>query len=703
VRRRRKQISRHLAVLQQLATLDSSDKGRTFQTICTLAARSLDVEQVGIWLFSADRRRLRAETVYHFAEDRHDSGFEISADEYPRFFRALDERGTIATRVTADDPRTSELADSYLVPQGITSSLDVPIYEGGHSTGVLCVEHKGPARTWTLQEQEFAHTLADAVALAIEAGQRRRAEAALRESEERYTLAVAGARDGLWDWDLGKDRLFYSARWKSMLGHGELEIGDQPQEWFSRVHEGALARLRDGIRAHLDGQTPDFELEYRMRHKDGSWRWMLSRGLAVRDAGGRATRMAGSQTDITDRKRAEEERERLYREALGADRRKDEFLAVVSHELRTPLTSILGWAGMLKTGKLNAPTTLRALDSIERNAKAQSRLIDDLLDISRIITGKVRLDARPVNVGGLLEGAVDSVRVAANAKSIELVATLDARVVSVPGDPDRLQQVLWNLVSNAIKFTPAGGRVEVRLELAAGEALISVSDSGCGIPLEFLPYVFDRFRQAESPTTRSHGGLGLGLSIVRHLVELHGGTVSAHSEGAGQGSRFAVRLPLAPPPLPAGARPPARAGDVALAHPALALGGLNVLLVEDEPDTRELLATALEYHGAEVVAADSAAAAIRSLKSVWPHVLISDIAMPEEDGLNLIRKIRSLEALFGKQALPAIALTAHAGATDKKTILSAGFREHIAKPVEPLVLAIAVARLVGRAWTPVES
>ncbi len=699
MRRRKNQISRHLASLQKLATLEGSDREGAFAAICKIGARALDVEQVGIWMFSPDRRTLRAETIYHFAEDRLDGGIELSAQHYPRYFQALHEERCIAANDVCGDPRTSEFNDDYLVPQGITSMIDVPVYADGRLAGVVCIEHKGPLRAWSSQDEEVATSLADAVALAIETRQRRRAEAALRESEERYALAVAGARDGLWDWDLAKDRVFYSARWKVMLGFGEVEIGDQPREWFSRVHPEALEPLRARIAAHLDGRTPDFEFEYRMRNKEGNFRWVLSRGLAVRDRDGRATRMAGSQTDITDRRRADDERERLYREALAADRRKDEFLAIVSHELRTPLTSILGWAGMLKTGKLNSSTTLRALDSIERNAKAQSRLIDDLLDISRIITGKVRLDARPVNVGGLLEAAVDAARVAASAKGIEMSITLDARVVSVPGDPDRLQQVLWNLVSNAIKFTPTGGHVEVRLEQLASEAVITVTDSGCGIPLEFLPHVFDRFRQAENPTTRMHGGLGLGLSIVRHLVELHGGTVTAHSEGTQRGSRFQVRLPLAPAVV-VGAQPARRVGDVLVPVPALALGGLNVLLVEDEPDTRELLATALEHHGADVVAADSSAAALRSLKSVWPHVLISDIAMPEEDGLNLIRKIRSLEQLFGKQALPAIALTAHAGARDRKTILSAGFREHIAKPVEPIVLATAVARLVGRAWTP---
>ncbi len=692
---RRSQIAEHQAVLLELAKMGSSDRGAAVRRIVRAGADTLDVERVSVWMFEDHSRVLACHQLYRKSQDSYDTPeLRLSAETYPIYFKTLLDTRTIAATDACADPRTSEFADGYLRPLGISSMMDVPIWMEGQLVGVLCHEHTGAARKWTLEEQEFAGSLADMVSLCLEAWERHRTEDALRESEERYALAVAGAKDGLWDWDLRTNVVFYSPRWKAMVG-AEEEVGSGPEEWFSRVHPDTRERLRAEIAAHLDGHTPHLENEHRLRHADGSYRWMLARGIAVRNQAGNATRMAGSLTDITERKRSEEERERLYQQALAADRRKDEFLAVVSHELRTLLTSILGWAGMLKTGKLNQATTLRALESIERNAKAQARLIVDLLDISSIVAGKVRLEAQPVNIATLLDAAVEAVRVAATAKTIQLITALDARVVQVPGDPDRLQQVLWNLVSNAIKFTPTGGRVEVKLEQLGTEAVITVADTGCGIPPEFLPYVFDRFRQAESPTTRSHGGLGLGLAIVRHLVELHGGVCRADSDGVGRGSTFVVRLPLMPAERLEGqlAR---RATDSVVVQPALALGGLHVLLVEDESDTRELLAAALKHYGAEVVEAESSAAAIRSLKSVWPHVLVSDIAMPEEDGLNLIRKIRSLEQLFGKKNLPAIALTALAGAKDRKQILSAGFREHIAKPVQPMTLASAVARLVGR-------
>jgi signal transduction histidine kinase/DNA-binding response OmpR family regulator len=391
---------------------------------------------------------------------------------------------------------------------------------------------------------------------------------------------------------------------------------------------------------------------------------------------------------------------RLYSEASEANRIKDEFLATISHELRTPLTAILGWAQMLHGGKLDEATAKRAITSIERNAKSQAHLIEDLLDISRIITGKLRLDVRSVDLAPIIEAAIDAIRPAADAKNIRLQKILDTQTGLVSGDPDRLQQVLWNLLSNAIKFTPRGGRVHIRLERLDSHAQVAVSDTGQGVNAEFLPYMFDLFRQADSTITRMHGGLGLGLAIVRHVVEMHGGTVRADSPGEGEGATFTVRLPLIglrPVEEMIGATPHegSAAGNGFSFDYVPALKGLHVLVVDDEPETRDLLVAVLSRCGAEVRASSSAQDAIEALRQWQADVLVSDIGMPGEDGYELIRKVRALEPEHGGR-IPAVALTAYARVEDRLRVLSAGFQMHVPKPVEPVELATVVASFAWR-------
>ena len=390
----------------------------------------------------------------------------------------------------------------------------------------------------------------------------------------------------------------------------------------------------------------------------------------------------------------------LYREAQEANRLKDEFLATLSHELRTPLTSILGWTNLLRSVRFDDATAARALETIERNARSQKQLVDDLLDASRIITGKLRLEMRPTELKSVVESACEAARPAAQAKGIELSLALDDAASLVAGDAERLQQVVWNLLSNAVKFTPEGGRVEVRLAREATQARISVTDTGEGIKAEFLPFVFDRFRQADQTTTRTHGGLGLGLAIVRHLVELHGGTVSATSAGEGQGATFAVRLPLleyAKRGETARSETGQRDGDAAeLAARRATLGGLRILVVEDEPDTRVLLGKALERYGATVEACELADEALAALERRSFDCILSDIAMPGEDGYTFIEKLRERDAARGDGQTPAIALTAYAREEDRQRALAAGFQLHLAKPIAPKELAAAVANVVGR-------
>jgi signal transduction histidine kinase/ActR/RegA family two-component response regulator len=394
---------------------------------------------------------------------------------------------------------------------------------------------------------------------------------------------------------------------------------------------------------------------------------------------------------------------RLYQESQEASRLKDEFLATVSHELRTPLNAILGWARMLRTGKLDELTASQAIEIIERNARSQAQLIEDLLDVSRIITGQLRLEIGPVEPVSVINAAIDAVRPAAEAKSVRLQAVLDPWAGTVSGDPNRLQQIIWNLLSNAVKFTPKRGNVQVRLERVNSQIELVISDTGQGISQEFLPFVFDRFRQADSTLTRAHGGLG--LSIVRHLVEMHGGTVYADSPGEGLGSTFTVRLPLRVVRERAGEKgdsmaEPARHSqsidfsDILFDCPP-ELRGLRVLVVDDEPDARGLLIAVLSQCDADVRACASAEEALVELEQWKPHIIVCDIEMPGEDGYSLIRKVRALPAEQGGR-IPAVALTAHARAEDRMRVLSAGFNMHIPKPVEPAELALVIASFTGR-------
>jgi CheY-like chemotaxis protein/anti-sigma regulatory factor (Ser/Thr protein kinase) len=377
---------------------------------------------------------------------------------------------------------------------------------------------------------------------------------------------------------------------------------------------------------------------------------------------------------------------------------KDEFLATLSHELRTPLTAILGWSNLLRAGKLDAAAALRALEAIERNAKSQHQIIEDLLDVSRIITGKLRLDVREVEPAALIDAAIEAVRPAAEAKGVRIQKVMDTGVGILTGDPSRLQQVFWNLLSNAVKFTPNGGRVQLRIEHTDSHLEITVSDTGQGISAEFLPYVFDRFRQADSTTTRKHGGLGLGLAIARHLVELHGGTVRAESEGAGTGASFIVTLPLLTDYRQAATEEPQHTvrsdNRVALECPER-LDGLKILVIDDEADTRELLRVALSQCDAEVMTAGSVREALELFQQHRPDILISDIGMPEQDGYELIRRIRELPAELGGD-VQAVALTAYARAEDRLRVLRSGYQMHVAKPVEMAELIAVVASLAGR-------
>ncbi len=388
----------------------------------------------------------------------------------------------------------------------------------------------------------------------------------------------------------------------------------------------------------------------------------------------------------------------LYAEERESNRLKDEFLATLSHELRTPLNAILGWTQMLRTAPASEADVQHGLEVVERNVRAQSRLIEDLLDVSRITSGKLRLNVRPMDITPVIEGALESAKPAAEAKRITLESDVPENPGGITGDPDRLQQVVWNLLSNAIKFTPAGGTVRVDVSRPPGRVVIRVSDTGKGINPSFLPYVFDRFRQADSSTTRSHGGLGLGLSIVRHLVELHGGSVSADSAGEGRGSTFTVDLPeRAPMPLAAPSPRPSNGNRVHSPEPekTFDLAGLRILAVDDEPDARELIRHVLTRTRATVTVAASVAEALDVFNRQPPDVLVSDIGMPEADGYSLIHAVRRRPDPHSAN-VPAIALTAYVREDDRAKMLAAGFTAHVPKPVEPAELIRVISHISGR-------
>ncbi|HKR14087.1 MAG TPA: ATP-binding protein [Pyrinomonadaceae bacterium] len=507
-------------------------------------------------------------------------------------------------------------------------------------------------------------------------------------------------------WNQGAERIFgYTAN--EVIGK-PITILIPPD--YIDEEPAILARLRAGdridhyetVRVTKDGRKLDISLT--VSPIIGPNGQVVGASKIARDVTDqrRARKALDEAYDEANRARAEAEeaaaeKERLYKQAEESSRLKEEFLATISHELRTPLSAVLGWTRMLRLGQLSEEDKAKALDTIERNARAQAQLIDDLLDVSRIVTGKLRMDVRPADPNSFIDAAVEAVRPAAEAKGVRVQKVIDTGAVSIPGDPVRLQQVVWNLLSNAIKFTPRGGRVQIRSERVNSHLEIVVSDTGQGIAPDFLPHVFDRFRQADQKTSRQHGGMGLGLAIVRHLVELHGGTVWAASDGAGQGATFTVMLPISPiyQVDASGGRVHPAARDLLPADDCSdRLDGLSFLVVDDEPDTRDLLKKGLEYCGAKVRLAASASEALTALDASIPDVLISDIGMPEVDGYDLIRRVRQLQTDQCKVA--AIALTAYTRVEDRLQALRAGYDMHVPKPVELTELVAVAVSLTRR-------
>jgi PAS domain S-box-containing protein len=574
--------------------------------------------------------------------------------------------------------------------EGIRALGFLPLVQGQRLLG-KCMIYYDHVHDFTDEEVRLAETVASHIALAVD-----RQRIADRLHFQANLLDAVG--EAVIATDLDGTIVYWNRAAQALYGWSADEVRgrkvvDVVCDPASRAEAAAiLARVEAG---------ESWSGEFPVCRRDGrSFRAMVT-DTPIRNADGKLIGVIGVSRDISEQKQAEAERSQLLireqmarADAEAANRAKDEFLATLSHELRTPVTAIVGWAQVLRVRAGDPAIAGRAIETIERNAHVQAQLVEDLLDVSRIVSGQLRLDAHPLDLIPVIEAALDTVRPAAEVKGIRVESQLDPSAGPVSGDPDRLQQVISNLLANAVKFTPQDGRVQVRLERDGPDVEIAVSDTGQGIPPAFLPQIFDRFRQAESGTARAHGGLGLGLAIVRHLVELHGGTVAAESAGEGHGATFRVRLPIArlASGAPAGGGPPFIGLDPASLP---SLDGLHLLLVEDDADSREALAVVLGQYGAKVTAVGSAAEALATISQSRPDVLVSDIGMPGEDGYSLLRTLRALPPEQGG-AIPAIALTGYARPADRARVLAVGFQSHVAKPVEPADLVSVIARLAGR-------
>ena len=521
-------------------------------------------------------------------------------------------------------------------------------------------------------------------------------------SDERYRLFADSISHLAWIANPDGWITWYNRRWHEYCG----TTAEQMEGWgWQQVHDSAeLPRVMERWQASIESGRP-FDMTFPLRGADGVFRPFLTRVNPFLKPDGSVKYWFGTNTDISKQKRAEAEvielfarEQRARAEAENASRLKDEFLATLSHELRTPLSAILGWSQLLRR-HLKEGDGREGLLVIERNARMQVQLIEDLLDMSRIISGKLRIDVQQVDIATVINDAIEAVMPSAEAKSIRIVKVLDTRVTAVRGDAARLQQVVWNLLTNAIKFTPKSGKVHVALERVNSHVEISVADTGNGISEDFLPHVFERFRQADGTTTRQHSGLGIGLAIVKSIIDAHGGVVRAKSPGLGQGSTFSVELPLAvvhaEPKEPRRLHPAIPVRDSDSVCDDHVLEGVKILVVDDDKDGRELVRRVLAECRGTVLEVSNAADALEMIRAERPDVLLSDVGMPAMDGYELIRRVRQLPAAEGG-GTPAAALTAFARSEDRRRALIAGYQAHVSKPTEPAELVAIVASLAGK-------
>ncbi|MBW4441254.1 MAG: response regulator [Plectolyngbya sp. WJT66-NPBG17] len=595
---------------------------------------------------------------------------------------------TVVVADVTTNPYTAPFVENY-IPHGLHAYVAVPCVIEGTWVAMLVVNAK-TARNWRSDEVAL---LQETVARLWSIIEQTKAVQALRESEIRFRVVADSAPVLIWMNGADGGCEFVNRKYLDFFGKTLEEV--QGFGWSPSLHPEDQEKYVSAYLEAFRDRAPFWGQFRAIQAEDGQYRWLESYGVPRFSPAGQFLGHIGSTSDITEIKQAEFALRQTAEKLTETNRLKDEFLAARSHELRTPLNPILGWTTMLKAQKLNPAKTAQALDAIERNARQQIRLIDDLLEVSRVIQGKLSLELCPVDLAQTIQSAIETVQLAAQAKGI----TIDLQGLSslaLMGDRDRLQQVFWNLLSNAIKFTPNGGRVEVELSTTDACAQIRVTDTGIGVEPEFLPHVFDRFRQADGGNTRKYGGLGLGLSIVRHLVELHGGTVTVESAGIGQGTTFIVKLPIKTEKIVDRAVEPTLNSSESiqptdLPQTTTALTRTRILLIDDDPDNLDLMRFLLDQDGAIVTAINSPLKAIELILTQQFDLIVSDIGMPELDGYELIQRVRTLPQA---RSIPALALTAFAYQEDQQKAIRAGFQAYITKPVTPIELLEVLSQLL---------
>ena len=579
--------------------------------------------------------------------------------------------------IIVSDVRSDSSLASY-VPvfeaEGIAAMAFIPLVSLGRVIGKFMLYYAAPTEL-SPDDVQLAAVIASQVAFAVE---RIRTEQQARRSEERLRFALDAASMGTWDWDLVTNEVQWSDNLASIHGLPPHSFDGTFASYEKEIHPNDRPRVYASIERALEEGVPH-DVEYRLVAPDGTMRWCEGKGR-VEYENGRPARMSGVCMIVTRRKEAELAK---LAAAEESSRLKDEFLATLSHELRTPLNAILGWVQMLQSGELSAARARQAVDVIGRNARLQAQLIEDILDVSRIITGKLEIERAPVSMSQLLDTVVAGITPAATAKALVFHSNVPATLPPTEGDAKRLYQVLNNVLSNAVRFTDAGGTIELCCDADESWVRIEIRDSGAGIPSEFLPHVFDRFRQADSRSTRVHGGLGLGLAIAKHLVELHGGVIEANSQGPGTGTLVSIRLP-AVADLGSKAEPDSQATAA-----SFQLQNATLLVVDDQADSREMIAALLEQRGATIVQCDSAASALDVLSTKRVDLIIADIAMPHIDGYELMRRARRSGC-----RVPGIAVTAFARSHDRRLALESGYTSYLAKPVDGVQLAKTVHDLL---------
>ena len=695
------------------------DRERVIAQISQKVSRSLDLDEILHTTVTEVRQFLQTDRVIVFQvdPDDNDNGRVVAESVGADWRSILSEQiydpcfvesyvdPQLQGRVSVNADIYDDSIDPYYVKllEGlqVRANLVVPILHDNHFWGVLIAHHCAAPRQWKLLEIDLLQQLSIQVSVAIrqaelyqqvknELAERKRAEEVLRQSEEFRKQVLESSRDCIKVLDLNAQILYINAGGLCLL-----EIDDLTPylntNWVNFWQDESRQKVEAAIAVAKSKETSRF-LGFCLTAK-GTPKWWDVIVTPMLDQEGQVNQLLATSRDITDRVQLEHDRELILHKqaALAESERinhiKDEFLTVLSHELRSPLSSILGWTKLLQTRRLDETKTIAALETIERNVKTQCRLIDDLLDMARVLRGKLSLNAAPVNLLGLIKSAIDTVQTAAIAKSIQINPVL-WDIGQVSGDNVRLQQIVWNLLTNAVKFTPSGGRIDIRLEQIDNQAQITITDTGKGISPDFLPHIFESFRQEDASVTRKHGGLGLGMAIVYQLVEAHGGTVTADSPGEGKGATFTVRLPLLNVNSKENQSSPSPEQN-------LDLTGIRVLIIDDDPDSRELISMVIAQAGAEATTVASAAEFLNVLESFQPDVVVSDIGMPEVDGYTLLRQVRSLSPDQGGQ-VPAIALTAYAGEMDRQQAIAAGFQKHIVKPIEPDKLVVAIVSLLSR-------